>query len=79
MLDTVPLQVTLQEYRIIEYFMNHPNQVVEREQILSAVWDFNYQGLSNVVDVHIRNIRKKLGNYGKHIKTVRGIGYKLEI
>lgn len=73
------LNLTLQEYRMLEYFMHHPNQVVEREQILSAVWDFAYQGLSNVVDVHIRNIRKKLGKYGRTIKTVRGIGYQLEI
>lgn len=73
------LNLTLQEYRMLEYFMHHPNQVVEREQILSAVWDFAYQGLSNVVDVHIRNIRKKLGKYGRTIKTIRGIGYQLEI
>ncbi len=73
------LHLTLQEYRMLAYFIHHPNHVVEREQILSAVWDFAYQGMSNVVDVHIRNIRKKLGNYGRTIKTIRGIGYKLEI
>ncbi len=78
-LDGKVMNLTLQEYRMLEYFMHHPKRVVEREQILSAVWDFAYQGMSNVIDVHIRNIRKKLGKYGRTIKTIRGIGYKLEI
>lgn len=73
----VPL--TLKEFGLLEYFMRHPNQVVNREDLLNHLWDFNYVGFSNVVDVHIKNLRRKLGgkdDYGL-LETVRGIGYRL--
>lgn len=73
----VPL--TLKEYSLLEYLMRHPNQVLNREQILEHVWDFYYDSLSNVVDVHIKNLRKKLrDNHGETLQTVRGIGYQLK-
>lgn len=76
--DGVPLLLTLREYAVLEYFMRHPNQGLSREQILSNVWDFAFDSLSNVVDVHIKNIRKKLGKkHGKSLKTLRGVGYRL--
>ena len=73
--------LTLKEFRLLEYLMRHPNEVVEREQILSHVWDFNFDSFSNVVDVHIKNLRKKL-NHNNHdekiLETVRGIGYRIK-
>ncbi|MDR3571819.1 MAG: response regulator transcription factor [Candidatus Pacebacteria bacterium] len=72
----VPL--TLKEFGLLEYFMRHPNQVVNREDLLSHLWDFNYVGFSNVVDVHVKNLRRKLEGEGTAIlETVRGIGYRL--
>jgi DNA-binding response OmpR family regulator len=73
------IDLTLKEYGLLEYFMRHPNQVVNREDLLTHLWDFNYAGFSNVVDVHIKNLRRKLdGNDTDTIlETVRGIGYKL--
>src|SRR3989344_2724428 len=73
------LPLTLKEFGLLEYFMRHPNTVVNREDLLSHLWDFNYVGFSNVVDVHIKNLRRKLdGEKGDGIlETVRGGGYRL--
>lgn len=75
---TIPL--TLKEYALLEYFMRNPNKVVNREELLSHLWDFNYSSFSNVVDVHIKNLRKKLDRYGNKnlLQTVRGVGYQLK-
>ena len=72
--------LTLKEFSILEYFMRNPNQVLTRDQILSHVWDFSFDSLSNVVDVHLKNLRKKLETH-KHeafIETVHGVGYRLK-
>ena len=60
--------------------MEHPNQVLNREQILSTVWGFDYYGDTNVVDVYIRYVRKKIEKVTTHayIHTVRGVGYMLK-
>ncbi len=73
------LTLTLKEFGLLEYFMRHPNQVVNREDLLNHLWDFNYVGFSNVVDVHVKNLRRKLsdGDNGTVLETVRGIGYRL--
>jgi two-component system OmpR family response regulator len=72
------IPLTLKEFGLLEYFMRHPNQVVNREDLLSHLWDFNYVGFSNVVDVHVKNLRRKLEGEGTGIlETVRGIGYRL--
>lgn len=75
--EEIPL--TLKEFGLLEYFMRHPNQVVNREDLLSHLWDFNYAGFSNVVDVHVKNLRRKIGegNSGTVLETVRGIGYRM--
>ncbi|MFA7309844.1 MAG: response regulator transcription factor [Candidatus Paceibacterota bacterium] len=73
------VSLTLKEFGLLEYFMRHPNQVVNREDLLNHLWDFNYVGFSNVVDVHVKNLRRKLGSgdSGSTLETVRGIGYRL--
>ncbi|MDO8514438.1 MAG: response regulator transcription factor [bacterium] len=75
--EEVPL--TLKEYGLLEYFMRHPDQVVNREDLLTHLWDFNYAGFSNVVDVHVKNLRRKLDGKDAEgvLETVRGIGYRL--
>jgi two-component system, OmpR family, response regulator len=75
--NEVPL--TLKEFRLLEYFMRHPGQVINREDFLTHLWDFNYEAFSNVVDVHIKNLRQKLDRKDAPsiFETVRGIGYRL--
>ena len=73
------IPLTLKEFGLLEYFMRHPNQVVSREDLLNHLWDFNYVGFTNVVDVHVKNLRRKLGegSDGSILETVRGVGYRL--
>lgn len=73
------IALTLKEFGLLEYFMRHPNQVVNREDLLNHLWDFNYVGFSNVVDVHVKNLRRKLDQESgsSTLETVRGIGYRL--
>jgi two-component system, OmpR family, response regulator len=75
------LKLTLKEFGLLEYFMRHPNEVVNREDLIAHLWDFNYESFSNVVDVHIKNLRRKLdqGRTPSALETVRGIGYRLRI
>ncbi len=74
-----PVSLTLKEFSLLEYLMRHPNQVVNREDLLSHLWDFNYDSFSNVVDVHVKNLRNKLSPHTNEnlIETVRGIGYRI--
>ena len=72
------VSLTLKEFVLLEYLMRHPNQVINREDLLSHLWDFNYLSFSNVIDVHVKNLRKKLNCYGDNcIETVRGVGYRI--
>jgi two-component system OmpR family response regulator len=77
--DGDPIELTLKEFSILEYLMRRPNEVINREDLLSNLWDFNYDSFSNVVDVHVKNLRRKLdrGNASDVLETVRGIGYRL--
>ena len=73
------LQLTAKEYALLEYLMRHPDQVLDREQISEHLWGFEFDSFSNVVDVHVKNLRKKLNGKRKAdvIETVRGMGYRL--
>lgn len=68
------------EHALLEYFMRHPGEVLSRTRILEHVWDFNYDGRSNVVDVYVNYLRRKIDMpYGTGIiRTVRGAGYVLD-
>lgn len=74
------LSLTMKEFLILEYLMRHPEQVVTRDQILDHVWDFNFSSFSNIVDVYITNLRKKLdlGEAYSYLETIRGVGYRLK-
>jgi DNA-binding response OmpR family regulator len=72
------VKLTLKEFSLLEYLMRHPNQVMNREQIISNLWDFAFDSFSNIVDVHITNLRKKIGDHqASLIETMHGIGYRL--
>ena len=70
------VELTAREFAIAETFFRHPGQVLSREQLLSRVWGYDYDPGSNVVDVYMGYLRKKLGN--ERIVTVRGMGFRLE-
>lgn len=73
-----PIELTLREYGVLEYLLRNKGAVVTREDLLSNVWDRFFDSLSNVVDVHLKNLRKKLPPaYAKRIETVWGKGYRL--
>ena len=73
------IELSPTEYALLEYFMRHPGQVLSRTQILEHVWDFAYDGTSNVVDVYVRYLREKIDRpFGiESLRTVRGAGYVL--
>jgi DNA-binding response OmpR family regulator len=71
------VKLTLKEFAILEFFLRNQNQVLHRDKIIAHVWDFNYDTFSNVVDVHIKNLRRKLeGKDTVIFETIHGIGYK---
>jgi two-component system OmpR family response regulator len=74
------ISLAAKEFGILEYFMRHPGQVISRARFLEHVWDFAHAGDSNVVDVHVRNLREKIDRpFGmRSIETVRGAGYRLK-
>jgi DNA-binding response OmpR family regulator len=74
--DDRTIELTAREFALLETFLRHPGQVLTREQLLSHVWGYDFDPGSNVVDVYVRYLRKKLG--GGVIDTVRGMGYRLE-
>jgi two-component system OmpR family response regulator len=78
--DGTEIKLTLKELRLLEYFMRHPNQVLLREQIIGHLWDFDFDSVSNVLDAHMKNLRRKIdGDYDdKLFETVRGMGYRLK-
>ncbi|QCX33287.1 response regulator transcription factor [Caloramator sp. E03] len=73
------IDLTLKEYDLLLYLYEHKNAAISREQILDAVWGYEYFGDLRTVDTHIKNIREKLGVYRDYIQTVRGFGYKFEV
>ena len=76
--DGERLQLTLKEYQLLELFLRQPGQVFTREKLLMQVWGSDFIGETRTVDVHIGTLRTKLGEYGEYIRTVRGVGYKLD-
>jgi DNA-binding response OmpR family regulator len=70
------IDLTAREFVLAETFLRHPGQVLAREQLLSAVWGYDYDPGSNIVDVYVGYLRRKLG--AGRIATVRGMGYRLE-
>jgi two-component system, OmpR family, copper resistance phosphate regulon response regulator CusR len=69
------VELTAREFALLETFLRHPDQVLSREQLLSHVWGYDFDPGSNVVDVYVRYLRRKLGD--DTIETVRGMGYRL--
>ncbi len=73
------ISLTLKEFEILRLFMQHPGKVYSREALLSKVWGVDYMGETRTVDMHIKTLRQKLGEKGSMIRTVIGVGYRLEV
>ncbi len=75
------IELTLKEYALLECFVKHPGEVLSREELSNKVWDFAALTLSNVLDVHMKNLRKKLTSHddSARFETVRGVGYRLVV
>ena len=71
------VRLTRKEYMILEYLLRNKGQLISRNQLLEHAWDRNVDIFTNVVDSHIKNLRKKLGKSGKIIKTIYGSGYRI--
>lgn len=79
-LDGNPLDLTLKEFEILCYLVNHGGKVLSRDQLLNAVWGYDFLGDTRTVDSHIARLRLKLGEFGSaKLKTVYGVGYKIEV
>jgi two-component system, OmpR family, response regulator len=74
-----PVDLTAKEFALLELFMRHPGEVLTRTRIIEHVWDFAYEGDSNVVDVYVRYLREKIDRPFERdsIETVRGTGYRM--
>lgn len=70
------MELTQKEFDLLRLFLKNPGRVFTRQNLLDQVWGEDYFGDERIVDTHIKNLRKKLGN--QLIETVRGVGYRLE-
>lgn len=72
------IALTYKEFELLQLFLSHPGKVYTRDMLYNEIWGSGYIGESRTVDMHIRTLRQKLGEYGEAIETVRNVGYKLE-
>lgn len=77
--DGQPIDLTPKEFALLEYFMYHPNQVVTRDMIEQHIWNYDFECSSNVIDVYVRRLRRKIDDPFpiKLLTTIRGVGYRL--
>ena len=71
------MELTLKEYDVLKLLLLKQGKAVKRSEILNSVWGWDFMGETRTLDVHIRTIRAKLGDYGHYIETVRGVGYRI--
>ena len=76
--DGEKVELTHKEFEILKLFMQNPNMVFSRDKLMSEIWGMDYIGETRTVDMHIKTLRQKLGSAGSQIKTVIGVGYRLE-
>ncbi len=78
LIDGVEVEFSFKEFELLAYFLQNEGIALSRENILNNVWNYDYYGEDRTIDTHVKKIRQKLGNKGKYIKTIWGIGYKFE-
>ncbi len=77
-LDGANCELTYKEFELLKLFLQNAGIVMTRETIMEKVWGIDFEGESRTLDMHIKTLRQKLGDAGKHIKTVRNVGYRIE-
>ncbi len=75
--NNTPVELTYKEFEILKLFLTHPGTVFTRDSLFNSVWGEDWCGETRTVDMHIKTLRKKLGECGEAIETVRGVGYRL--
>ncbi len=75
-LDQKPINLTKTEFRILKYLLENIDKILTRDKIINMLWSYGTDINDRTVDVHIKHLRDKLGDFGKYIKTIRGVGYK---
>lgn len=78
-LDGKEITLTYKEYELLHFFMSNPGQIFSREQLLNRIWGYDFAGTTRTVDTHIKTLRHKLGDEGRHIVTLIRSGYKFEV
>lgn len=73
------ITLTHKEYELLHFFMVNPGQIFTRDQLLNRIWGYDFEGTTRTVDTHIKTLRRKLGDEGKHIVTLIRSGYKFEV
>ncbi|MDE6363293.1 MAG: response regulator transcription factor [Lachnospiraceae bacterium] len=78
-IDGESIELSFKEFELLTYFMENKGIALSREKILNSVWNYDYFGDARTIDTHVKKLRSKMGNKGDLIKTVWGMGYKLEV
>ncbi len=78
-LDGQEITLTYKEYELLYFLMSNPGQIFTREQLLNRIWGYDFEGTTRTVDTHIKTLRQKLGDEGRHIVTLIRSGYKFEV
>lgn len=79
MVDGAPVDLSNKEFELLTYFLENQGIALSREKILNNVWNYDYFGDARTIDTHVKKLRSKLGKKGDYIKTIWGMGYKLEV
>lgn len=78
-IDGEKIDLSFKEFELLTYFMENKDIALSRERILNHVWDYDYFGDARTIDTHVKKLRSKMGEKGKYIKTIWGMGYKFEV
>ena len=77
--DGKPMELSFKEFELLTYFLENQGIALSREKILNHVWNYDYFGDARTIDTHVKKLRSKMGDKGDYIKTIWGMGYKLEV
>ena len=77
-IDNQPIDLSVKEFELLQYFVMNKGVALSREKILNNVWNYDYYGDARTIDTHVKKLRSKMGDKGDYIKTIWGMGYKFE-
>ena len=74
---SAPVELTYKEFALLKYLLQNEGIALTRDMLLEKIWGYDFDGETRTADVHIRTLRAKLGDAGKYVETVRGVGYRI--